>query len=137
MPTVFWVQMALGAFRFSVFSAAYQGFSRAAAHRWAKMERVGRAPAHQYLGPDAEEIEIEGVIFPGYEYSVLGGNQLSQMRAQAALGLPLMLVDGLGFVWGRWVIRSVSEDQALFMPDGAARRIDFRLSLTAYGEDAA
>lgn len=137
MPTVFWVQMALGAFRFSVFSAAYQGFSRAASHRWATMDRIGRAPAHQYLGPEAEEIGIEGVIFPGYEYALLGGNQLSQMRAQAGLGQPLMLVDGLGFVWGRWVVRSVSEDQSVFMPDGAARRIGFRLQLSAYGEDAA
>lgn len=137
MATVFWVQMALGAFRFSVFSAAYQGFSRAASHRWAAMDRIGRAPAHQYLGPEAEEIGIEGVIFPGYEYSLLGGNQISQMRAQAGLGQPLMLVDGLGFVWGRWVVRSVTEDQSVFMPDGAARRIGFRLQLSAYGEDAA
>jgi len=137
MVTVAWIQMRLGRYPFSVFSAAYQDFRRTAEHRWAPMPRVGREPAMQYLGPDVARIDIDGVIFPGYEYSVLGQAQLPLMRAEAARGEPLMLVDGLGFVWGRWVIERVDERQSVFFADGSARRIEFRLSLAAYGEDAA
>lgn len=137
MVTVAWVQMGLGAYRFSVFTAAYQQLLRRVGHRWAKAERIGRAPALQYLGPGFDAIEIEGVLFPGYEYSLFGGGQLTLMRAEAGMGVPLMMVDGLGRVWGRWCIESVEETQSTFFADGAARRIDFRLSLTAYGEDLA
>jgi phage protein U len=137
MVTVAWVQMMLGRYPFSVATAAYQGFTRRAAWRWAKQERIGRAPAMQLVGPDAPEVEIEGVILPGYEYSLAGEAQLPAMRAEAGRGEPLILVDGLGFVWGRWCVLSVEERRGVFMFDGSARRIDFALRLTAYGEDAA
>jgi phage protein U len=49
----------------------------------------------------------------------------------------MMLVDGLGFVWQRWVITRVSETKSLFLADGAPRRIEFNVTLRAYGSDRA
>ncbi len=134
--SVAWVQMMLGVYPFCVATAAYQSFSRRAAWRWAKQDRIGRAPALQLVGPDAAEVAIEGVIFPG-EVGVAGGLQLSAMRAQAGLGLPLVLVDGLGWVWGRWCVLAVEETQTLPHWTGAPRRVEFALRLQAYGEDLA
>ncbi len=128
------VMMGLGLFRFGVNHAAYQTFSRTARYRWEKLDRVGRAPALQFLGPDAQEITLEGVIYPHFK----GGlRQVELMRAVAGLGEPFMLVDGLGWVWDRWVITEVSEKKSVFMADGAPRQIDFTLNLQAYGSDAA
>ncbi|MCA3448731.1 MAG: phage tail protein [Rhodobacter sp.] len=126
--------MALGTFRFGVNRASYQMFTRDAAYRWAKQDRLGRDPALQYLGPDAEEITLEGVIYPHFK----GGlRQMELMRAVARQGAPMMLVDGLGFVWQRWVITRVSETKSLFLADGAPRRIEFNVTLRAYGSDRA
>ncbi|MCA3456479.1 MAG: phage tail protein [Rhodobacter sp.] len=126
--------MALGTFRFGVNRASYQMFTRDAAYRWAKQDRLGRDPALQYLGPDAEEITLEGVIYPHFK----GGlRQMELMRAVARQGVPMMLVDGLGFVWQRWVITRVSETKSLFLADGAPRRIEFNVTLRAYGSDRA
>ncbi|MCA3509231.1 MAG: phage tail protein [Rhodobacter sp.] len=131
LPTV---MMALGTFRFGVNRANYQTFTREAAFRWARQDRLGRAPALQYLGPDAEEISLEGVIYPHFR----GGlRQMELMRAVARQGMPMMLVDGLGWVWQRWVITGVSETKTVFLADGAPRRIDFGIRLQAYGRDAA
>jgi uncharacterized protein len=128
------VLMALGTFRFGVNRANYQTFTRAAAWRWAKQDRLGRAPAMQFLGPDAEEITLEGVIYPHFK----GGlRQMELMRAVANAGQPMMLVDGLGFVWQRWAITSVSEKKSVFLAGGAPRKIEFTISLQAYGADAA
>jgi phage protein U len=128
------IMMALGTFRFGVNRASYQMFTRDAAYRWAKQDRLGRDPALQYLGPDAEEITLEGVIYPHFK----GGlRQMELMRAVARLGQPMMLVDGLGFVWQRWVITRVSETKSLFLADGAPRRIEFNVTLRAYGSDRA
>ena len=127
------VMMALGAFRFGVNQAQYQSFTRTAAFRWAKADRLGRAPASQYLGPDAEEIGFDGVIYPHFK----GGlRQAELMRAVAGTGVPLMLVDGLGWVWRRWCIIEVSETRSLMLADGAPRKIEFAARLQAYGEDA-
>jgi hypothetical protein len=128
------IMMALGTFRFGVNRASYQMFTRDAAYRWAKQDRLGRDPALQYLGPDAEEITLEGVIYPHFK----GGlRQMELMRAVARQGAPMMLVDGLGFVWQRWVITRVSETKSLFLADGAPRRIEFNVTLRAYGSDRA
>jgi len=126
------VMMALGTFRFGVNAAAYQSFKRSASFRWEKVDRAGRAPALQFLGPDAQEITLEGVIYPAFK----GGlRQVEGMRAVAGLGQPLMLVDGLGWIWERWAITSVEEHKSVFLADGAPRKIEFSLSLRAYGRD--
>jgi phage protein U len=126
------VMMALGSFRFGVNSAGYQTFVRSAAWRWEKVDRAGRAPALQYLGPDADEITLEGVIYPHFK----GGlRQVELMRLAASTGAPLILVDGLGWVWERWVITAVEERKSVFLPGGAPRKIEFTVRLRAYGAD--
>lgn len=128
------VMMALGGFRFGVNRANYQNFTRAAQWRWQAQDRVGRRPALQFLGPGSDEITLEGVIYPHFK----GGlRQVELMRLVADQGQPLIMVDGLGWVWDRWVIASVEERKALFMADGAPRRIGFSIGLLAYGADAA
>ncbi|TRD18407.1 phage tail protein [Palleronia caenipelagi] len=125
--------MALGPFRFGMSHGAYQRFQRSAGYRWAKLDRLGRAPALQYLGPDTEEVRMDGVIYPHFK----GGlRQVDLMRARAGLGQPLMMVDGLGWVWKRWVIAGVDEQKDTFLRDGAPRRITFTLTLQSYGSDA-
>lgn len=127
------VMMALGPFRFGVAGSDYQQFSRTAAYRWSKVDRLGRTPALQYAGPDTQQVSIDGVIYPHFK----GGlRQMDKMRAIAATGQPLMMVDGLGWVWKRWVITQVREDKSLFLRDGAPRKIEFTISLQVYGADA-
>lgn len=126
--------MALGAFRFGVNRANYQTFTRSASWRWEAQDRLGRNPALQFLGPGTDEISLQGVIYPHFR----GGlRQVELMRFVANAGQPLILVDGLGWVWDRWVITSVEETKTLFLADGAPRKIEFSVGLKAYGSDAA
>jgi phage protein U len=57
------------------------------------------------------------------------------MRARAETGEPMMMVDGLGWVWNRWAILSVEETKTVFLADGAPQKIEFSMELQAYGED--
>lgn len=123
------VMMQLGAYQFSVDSAAYQELSRSSEYRWAAQERVGAADALQYTGPGAETIELRGVIYPFYRGGI---NQLTRLRAQASLGVPLPLISGQGGVFGLWVVQAVREGQRVFAPGGAPRRQDFDLRLRRY-----
>lgn len=124
--------MALGAYRFSIESAAYQELKHSHAFRWQAQERLLRRPAMQFIGAGEESIELSGVIYPHFR----GGlTQLNAMRQEASKGQPLLLVDGLGFVWGQWVIVQIDEDQSFFLANGQPLKQSFQLRLVNYGSD--
>jgi phage protein U len=124
--------MALGEYRFSIDSAAYQELKHSKAYRWQAQERLQRRPAMQFLGAGEESIELSGVIYPHFK----GGlEQLDTMRAEANKGQPLLLVDGLGFVWGQWVITQIDEGQSFFQGNGQPLKQSFQLKLVNYGAD--
>lgn len=125
--------MALGSYRFSIDSAAYQALKHSQAYRWQAQERLQRRPAMQFLGAGEESIELSGVIYPHFK----GGlKQLDAMRIEASKGQPLLLVDGLGFVWGQWVITQVDEGQSFFQANGQPLKQSFQLKLVNYGADS-
>jgi phage protein U len=128
------VMMQLGAFKFSLSTAAYQAFSHSTSFRWQGIERYGQIPAQQYTGPGEESITISGDIYPSFAG---GTGQLNSMRAEAYKGTALTLVDGNGFAWGKWVILSIEEAQEVFFSDGTPRKMSFNLKLTRYNEDVA
>jgi len=126
------VMMALGDYRYSLPSATYKSLERVHNWRWASKERLGRVPAQEYLGPGEETISMEGTIYP---YFKGGLGQINLMREEAGKGEPLTLVDGLGFVWGEYCIKRISERQQHLDANGIPRRQDFSITLIAYGED--
>lgn len=126
------IMLSLGGFKFSINTAAYESFSRSSNYRWQPQERFNQLPAQQFTGLSEDSITLSGVIYPQFA----GGlHQIDSMRALAGNGKPLMLVDGKGFVWGKWCINSIDEDQDTFFSDGTARKYQFRLKITRYGAD--
>ena len=124
--------LALGEYRFSVSTAAYQELSYSTEYRWPSQPRLGRRPARQYLGPGEETVALHGVIHPHYRGGI---GQIEAMRAEAKKGLPLNLNGGDGRVWGRWCILRIEETRRIFDAGGTPRRVEFRLQLARYGED--
>ena len=126
------VMMALGIFRFGMSGGGHQKLSRSASYRWRALDRIGRAPAQHYGGPGVQDITLEGVIYPHFK----GGlRQVDLMRAMAGTGKPMMMVDGLGWVFKHWVIVRVEEKKTYLMADGAPRKIEFSMTLRSYGKD--
>ncbi len=124
--------LALGGYRFSLETAAYQELQRTTAYRWAAQPRLGRRPARQFVGAGDETVSLAGEIYPHYR----GGlGQLDALCREAGVGEPLQLVTGGGEVLGLWVVERVEETQRLFLDDGRPRKISFRIELARYGED--
>ena len=124
--------MALGNYRFSIDSAAYQELKHSQAYRWQAQERLQRRPAMQFVGAGEESIELSGLVYPHFR----GGlKQIDAMRIEASKGQPLLLVDGLGFVWGQWVITQIDEGQSFFQGNGQPLKQRFQLKLVNYGAD--
>ena len=123
--------MTLGTFVFSLPTLAYQQLQRSNEWRHPASERVGTRPAHQYVGPGEETIELSGTVA---KELTAGEPSLNTLRDLAEVGQPLPLVDGRGYVYGAFVIKSINETQTLFFKDGAARGLEFSLSLLRVDE---
>jgi len=129
------VMMAIGRFKFAANTAAYQELRRVSEYRWSEQRRIARDPAMQFTGKGRETIELSGVIYPA-EFKV--GDQVAEMRKVAADGKPLTLISAkgqVGEIHGDWVIKRIEETGTVFAVGGAARKIDFRMSLQFYGAD--
>ncbi len=122
--------IALGDFRFESNTNPYDSFSRQLEYRWQQQDVLLTDPKQQYLGPSQQTVTFTGTIHPLFR----GGlGQIDAMRAEAEKGTPLRMVDGLGNVWGNWVITSISETRTAMFPDGVPRSIEFTLSIKYYG----
>jgi len=123
------VMLMLGPFMFSLDTAAYQSFHRRTRYKWSLQDVAHGRPVHQWGGPGEDTIELRGVIYPEY----YGGlKQVNAMREIAGLGKPLLLVDGLGFMYDEWVIRQVEEKASIFYEDGQPKKIEFHMELDRY-----
>jgi phage protein U len=123
--------LALGDFRFSLPTAAYDEFRRASEWDWAEQQRFGNTPALQFTGRTSDTITLSGLIYPEFRG---GYGQVAAMRTTADAKAPQMLVDGTGEVMGRWVIARVEEGRRVFWPNGQPRRMEFSLTLKKYDD---
>lgn len=126
------VLMMLGDFAFHLRTAPYDELKRTSTYRWAAQDRIGRKPAQQYLGPGSGEVTLTGEVLPHFNG---GFDPLASIRAAAARGKPLLMVDGQGHVWGDWVVTQIDETASELYADGAPRVIAFTITLAEYGAD--
>lgn len=126
------MMMALGQFVFSLSTLAYQEFQRQTDWRHATTSRIGTNPARQFLGKGEDAITLPGVLLPELAGETIS---LDVLRQMADTGRAWVLVEGTGRIYGLWIIESLSETRTLFFQDGAARRIEFSLSLKRVDDD--
>lgn len=118
--------MTLGLFVFMLDTLPYQDFKQKYAWRWPSNSRVGRRPAYQFLGPDEECITLSGQLMP----ELTGGeNSLTMMRLMADQGRAWPLIEGTGTIYGYFVVELLDIGRREFFSDGAARCIEFSLTL--------
>lgn len=125
------ILMALGEFRFVMEEAAYQKLKRTNNYRWPSQARIADRPTRQFVGIGDETIDLSGIVYP----HLAGGlGQIETIREMSGQGIPMILADGLGWVWGRYVVLSLSEERSFLLPDGRPRKQTFSLQLSHYGE---
>lgn len=127
------IMMQLGSFQFGLSTAAHQELTRSTAYTWAAQARFGQDDALQDTGPGADNMTLQGVVYPEFRG---GTGQLDSLRDLAGQRKPLRLVDGLGRMRGEWVIEKVDERASIFAQRGVARRQEFTVNLRRAPEAA-
>lgn len=120
------MMMSFGLFVFALGTAPYQEFQRQLAWRHPSTSRIGVRPASQFIGRDDETVTLTGTLLP----ELTGGRlSLAALEEMADLGRAWPLIEGTGVYYGLYVITALSTTRTLFFADGAARRIEFSLTL--------
>lgn len=88
--------------------------------------RINARPSSQFVGAGDETITLTGVLLP----EVTGGElSLDALRKMTDTGKSYPLIDGRGTVHGQFAIERISKGNSGFFSDGAARKIEFSLTL--------
>jgi phage protein U len=130
------VLLAMGPYLFYATAPSFEKLKFQAAFRLAEQPRLARDVAHQFLGPGARQVNLNGIMYP----EAFGGAELlSAIHAGARAGIvfPLIAMSDAsltGDVMGMWQIHHIANTRTYFGVNGA-RKIEFELSLLAYGED--
>lgn len=123
----------LGAFPFSSNTLIPKSFERDTAFSWVARPRLNRSAGQQFTGGGEDKVKFEGVMYPAGTKT--SEEQLALLRTQSKQGLPMMLVDGQGWVYGRWVVKRITEKRENLVPNSGAFKVGFTIEMEYYGED--
>jgi phage protein U len=126
------MMMAFGMFIFKLDTIPYQTFKHQMGWRHPSTSRVGKRPARQFVGQDDESITLTGVLYP----ELTGGQMsLDLLRLMGDGGKAWPLIEGTGQVYGFFALEKLGANKSFFFPDGAARKIEFDITLVRVGDD--
>lgn len=121
-------QLVLGGLKFEVGKNAFEELEESYNYKWNSLERSNERPALQFQAEQPKTIDFSGTLSTVDS----GLKTFDEIRAKAAEGEPLTLVDGLGRVHGKFVITSLKMTSSSFVTNNIPRVILFRVSLTEY-----
>jgi phage protein U len=125
--------LSLDQFVFSLTTAPFHELKRRRNWKHPKKSRIGVRDSRQYTGQGDDVITLDGLIAPD---QIGTSTSLDQLVEMANAGEAYVLVDGLGTVYGAYVIIGLDETRRYFTRDGAARKIEFTLTLECVDDDA-
>ena len=120
------MQMSLGLFIFMLPTIGFRALKHKRDVRYAANERIGAPDAWQWIGPGEERISLSGDTAYGINHPSLSYSLLNKMM-QAGRSYPL--IDGLGNVYGQYIILNLDVDKTGFRKFGQARKTDFTIDL--------
>lgn len=121
------MMMSLGMFIFSLPTIVYQDLSHKRDVQHSFTPRIGHSDAVQFIGPGTETITLTGVTAYGINHASASYAALNRMM-QTGEAWPL--VDGLGNMFGQYIIRSIDLKKNNFQKFGQARNSGFTIELT-------
>ncbi|STS31947.1 tail fiber protein [Escherichia coli] len=122
------MMMIYGMFVFELRTLPHQQLQQNKSWRHVKNERVNRSASWQYIGAGDDRIVLSGVLYP----EITGGEvSLSLLTTQAYTGRPWPLIDGVGQIYGMYVLTETNTTRSEFDRYGKAKKIEFSLTLEA------
>jgi phage protein U len=126
------MMMSLDQFVFSLKTAPFKELQRQRSWKHRTSSRVGSRDASQFTGAGDDTITLNGLVAPETIGSIASLNELATM---GDTGDAYVLVDGIGNVYGAFIIDGLNETQTYHTAEGIPRRIEFSLTLKRVDDD--
>lgn len=126
------MMMSLNQFVFSLKTAPFKELQRQRNWKHRTSSRVGSRDASQFTGVGDDTITLNGLVAPETIGSIASLDELATM---ADAGDAYVLVDGIGNVYGAFIIDGLNETQTYHTAEGIPRRIEFSLTLKRVDDD--
>lgn len=126
------MMMIYGMFVFQLSTLPYQQIQQSRNWRHVKNERINRSASWQYIGAGDDTITLSGLLYP----EITGGEvSLTALTSQAYVGRPWPLIDGVGQIYGMYVITGLNTTRSELDRYGRARKIEFTVTFERVDED--
>ena len=126
------MMMIYGMFVFQLSTLPHQQIQQSRNWRHVKNERINRSASWQYIGAGDDTITLSGLLYP----EITGGEvSLTALTTQAYAGRPWPLIDGVGQIYGRYVITALNTTRSELDRYGKARKIEFTVTFQRVNED--
>ena len=125
----------LGNVTFTTTAQTFDRLQRSAGWNWVEQARLGREPALQFTGDQAQHITVSGTLYPNQAGAP--ADPIAKLQALGAERKPrrLVLGDAPSYNLGRWVVERIERTETHHFSNGTPRRADFTLALKKYGDD--
>lgn len=126
------MMMIYGMFVFQLSTLPHQQIQQSRNWRHVKNERINRSASWQYIGAGDDTIMLSGLLYP----EITGGEvSLTALTSQAYVGRPWPLIDGVGQIYGMYVITGLNTTRSELDRYGRARKIEFTVTFERVDED--
>lgn len=126
------MMMIYGMFVFQLSTLPHQQIQQSRNWRHVKNERINRSASWQYIGAGDDTITLSGLLYP----EITGGEvSLTALTSQAYVGRPWPLIDGVGQIYGMYVITGLNITRSELDRYGRARKIEFTVTFERVDED--
>ncbi|HCJ9732199.1 TPA: phage tail protein [Escherichia coli] len=126
------MMMIYGMFVFELKTLPHQQVQQNKAWRHVKNDRINRSASWQYIGAGEDQMTLSGILYP----EITGGEvSLSLLTTQAYTGRPWPLIDGVGKIYGMYVITGLQIIRSELDCYGKAKKIEFTISFQRCDED--
>lgn len=127
------MMMSLDQFVFSLTTAPYKELQRQRNWKHPTSSRVGARDASQFTGGGSDTITLNGMVAPENDIGMIAS--IDELARMGDIGDAYVLVDGIGNVYGAFIIESLNETQTYHTKEGIPRKIEFNLTLRRVDDD--
>ncbi|PTB19559.1 oxidoreductase [Trinickia symbiotica] len=128
------MMMSLDQFVFALATTPYKELQRQRSWKHRTSSRVGARDASQFTGAGDDTITLNGMVAPDNGIGTIAS--LEKLAKMGDAGEAYVLVDGIGYVYGAFVIESLHETATYHTREGIPRKIEFSLTLKRVDDSA-
>lgn len=127
------MQLCIGQFVFTPDDLSFTELQRQRAWNYADNSVASGRARKQFIGAGEDSITLNGIVYQEHGFGTR--EAIEDLADLASTGQGYVVMDGSGYLYGVYVIDSISESKSILVFQGVPRKIDFSVTLKRVDDD--